>query len=54
MIRKEAESEIGKVSVSDNADSRRVDDMSHDVEAVLSETQKKMLTLLYRSTSQQT
>jgi hypothetical protein len=37
---KGAESEIDKVPVSDNTVSRRVDDMSHDVEDVLSETLK--------------
>jgi hypothetical protein len=37
---KEAESEIDKVPVSDNAISRRVDDVTHDVEGVLSDILK--------------
>jgi hypothetical protein len=53
MICKEAESEIDKVPVSDNTVSRCVDDMSHAIEDVLSEI-LKMLTLLYKSMSQQT
>jgi hypothetical protein len=40
MIGKEAESEIDKVPVSNNIISRRVDDVSHDIEDVLSEILK--------------
>jgi hypothetical protein len=40
MIGREAESEIDKVLVSDNTISKRVDDMSHDVGAILSEILK--------------
>jgi hypothetical protein len=53
MIGKVAESEIDKVTVSDNTVSRRVDNISHDVEDVLCKI-LKILTLLYKSTSQQT
>jgi hypothetical protein len=40
MICREAESKIEKVPASDNTVSRGVDDISHDVEDVLSETLK--------------
>jgi hypothetical protein len=50
MIDKEAESEIDKVSVSNNTISRRVDDTSHDIEDIMSE----ILNLLSKSMSQQT
>jgi hypothetical protein len=40
MIGKVAESEIDKVPVSDNTISKPVDDMSHDVEDILSEVLK--------------
>jgi hypothetical protein len=40
MTGKEAESEIDKVPVADNTISRRVDDMSHDVQDVLCEILK--------------
>jgi hypothetical protein len=40
MVGKEAESEIDKVPVSDNTVSRRVDDMSQEVEDVLFEILK--------------
>jgi hypothetical protein len=46
MIGREADSETDEVPVSDNTNSRRVYDMSHDVEDVLSEM-LKITTLLY-------
>jgi hypothetical protein len=50
---KDAESEIDEVSVSTNAISRRVDDISQNTEDVFAEILKKILTLLSMSTSQQ-
>jgi hypothetical protein len=45
VIGKETESGIGKVPLSENTISRRVDDLSHDVEDVLPEI-LKIITLL--------
>jgi hypothetical protein len=42
MIGKGAEREIDKVPVSDNTVSRHVDDVSHDIEEVLSEILKNL------------
>jgi hypothetical protein len=53
MMGREAESEIDQVPFSDNSISNRVNDTSQDAEDVLSEI-LKILTLLYKSTSQET
>jgi hypothetical protein len=50
---KEAESDIDKVPISDNGISRGVDNMSHDVEGLLSEVLKNT-NFFYKSMSRQT